>query len=117
MKFKTDENLPDEVADVLRRAGHDVSTVIGQHMQGEPDPTIASVCQREQRAVVTFDVGFADIRRYPPEEYFGLVVLRLRRQDKISVIEVVERLLPMLDQEPLEGTLWIVEEQRVRIRT
>jgi predicted nuclease of predicted toxin-antitoxin system len=28
MKFKVDENLPREVADLLRGAGHDATTVI-----------------------------------------------------------------------------------------
>ena len=40
MRFKIDENLPDEVAESPRRAGHDVTTVCGE-MSGEPDPDIA----------------------------------------------------------------------------
>ena len=37
MKFKTDENLPIEVADVLRQAGHDALTVHDQRLTGHPD--------------------------------------------------------------------------------
>ncbi len=116
MRFKTDENLPGEAAELLRSAGHDALTVFEQSLGGEPDPDLASICRREQRALVTLDLGFADIRTYPPEEYQGLIVLRLERQDKTYVFDVLERLLPMLEAEPLANRLWIVEEERVRIR-
>lgn len=95
MRFKVDENLPEEAAQLLRRAGYDASTVLGQNMGGESDPDLSLVCQREQRALITLDLGFADIRTYPPKEYFGLLVLRLKRQDKMHVVGTVERLLPM----------------------
>ena len=45
------------------------------------------------------------------------VVLRLHRQDKRHVLEVIEHLIPLLSSVPLEHLLWIVEETRVRIRS
>ena len=76
MKFKTDENLPLEVLQVLRQKGHDVLSVADQHLAGHPDSDIASICQVEQRALVTLDLDFADVRAYPPALYYGLIVLR-----------------------------------------
>jgi predicted nuclease of predicted toxin-antitoxin system len=116
VKFKVDENLPVEVADRLQQASYDALTVPEQHLSGSPDPEVASVCQEERRALVTLDTNFADIRAYPPDQFFGLIVLRLQRQDKPHVLEVLEHLVPMLPREPLERHLWIVEETRVRIR-
>lgn len=116
MRFKLDENLPVEIAVLLREAGHDASTVLEQKMGGKPDPDIAAACQREYRTLVTLDTDFADIRAYAPEEYAGILVFRLRRQDKPLLLDVVQRLLPLLDQESLDGQLWIVEEERVRVR-
>ena len=66
--------------------------------------------------MITLDADFADIRAYPPEQFPGLIVLRLRRQDKLHVLEVIGRLIPLLSSEPLEHLLWIVEETRLRIR-
>ncbi len=117
MKFKTDENLPEEAAELLRSAGHDTSTIFEQSIGGESDPEIASACRRERRALVTLDLGFADIRTYPPEEYHGLIVLRPKRQDKAHVTGMIEQLLPILEKEQLANRLWIVEEERVRIRS
>lgn len=116
MKFKADENSPEEAAKLLGDAGHDASTILDQSMGGEPDPDVASVCLTESRILVTLDLGFADIRAYPPERYPGLIVLRPGRQSKAHVMDMVGKILPTLDTESIAGKLWIVEGDRIRIR-
>ena len=116
MKFKLDENLPEDGVKVLANAGHDTSTALEEQLGGKHDSEIAHVCKIEQRALITLDTGFGDIRRYPPGEYPGIVVLRLTRQDKPNVLAVLERLLPKFSREPLAGHLWVVEEHRIRLR-
>ncbi len=56
MDFKIDENLPVELADCLRRLGHDAATVPDQDMSGSPDVDLAAACQAEKRALVTLEV-------------------------------------------------------------
>lgn len=116
MKVKVDENLPGEVADLFRAAGHEAETVVEERLGGIPDPVLSRIVRQEDRLLITLDLGFADIRAYPPERYAGLLVLRLRRQDKPHVLEVISRLMVPLAAEDPRGHLWIVEEQRVRIR-
>lgn len=96
MRFKVDENLPAEVTSTLRAAGHDAVSVIDQRMSGAADPDLASVCRTEQRALVTLDLDFSDIRTYPPGEFSGLIVLRPRSQAKPTVLSLVKQLLPLL---------------------
>jgi len=115
MKFQVDEKLPIEVVRLLEDNGHDALTVLGQNLGGEPDTRIAQVYKKEKRALITLDTDFSDIRTYPPEEFFGLIVLRLKTQDKSHVLSVVSRLINILFKEPLNRRLWIVEEGRVRI--
>lgn len=117
MQFKVDENLPVEVAGLLRAAGHDAVTVQEQNLAGSPDTDIAQICRQENRALLTLDTDFADIRAYPPSQYTGIVVLRLREQDKDSVLDVCADLVRLLTQEPLAHTLWIVDEHHLRIRS
>ena len=116
MRFKVDENLPGDVVAMLAAAGHDAVTVLDQGMGGQPDVNISSVIVREGRALVTLDLDFADIRTYPPGQYPGLLVLRVDRQDKASVLGCLARVLPMLVHEPVNGRLWIVGEKSVRMR-
>ena len=66
--------------------------------------------------VVTLDLDFADIRTYPPSDYAGIIVLRLTLLDKFHVLSVLQRVLPVLEREPLAGKLWIVDESSVRVR-
>ena len=116
MQFKIDENLPVEVADSLRTAGHDVMTIHDQKMVGNPDPLVISVCQKERRVLVTLDLDFADIRTYPPSEYPGIIVLRPRTQSRPSVEHLMTQILPLFGIEPLAGKLWIVQDNGLRIR-
>ena len=116
MRFKVDENLPLEAAEALRQAGHDAATVLEQMYGGSPDAQLADLCQREGRILVTLDMDL-DIRAYPPAEFPGLIVLRLRQQDKPHALEVLMRLIKLLGQEQLDRQLWIVDEKRVRIRS
>jgi len=116
MKFKVDENLPVEVAALLRQAGFDASTVLEQTLGGEADSTIAAICRIERRIIVTLDVDFADIRTYPPAHYAGILVLRIKQQDKPFLLKLFPRILHQLRQESIVGKLWIVDEQRIRVR-
>jgi predicted nuclease of predicted toxin-antitoxin system len=114
--FKTDENLPIEAADALRRHGFDVATVIEQRLGGSPDSDVIAVCRSEHRALVTLDTDFANIDAYPPADCAGIVVLRLARQDKTHVLGVLGGLVAHLNGIDLAGRLWIVEETRIRER-
>jgi predicted nuclease of predicted toxin-antitoxin system len=116
VKFKIDENLPIEFADLLIRVGHQAMTVYEQHLEGNSDQVIIDTCTKEGYILVTLDLDFADIRAYPPTQYPGLMVFRVVHQDKRHLMEVFQRAIPVLMQEPIEGRLWIIEETRVRIR-
>lgn len=116
MKFKVDENLPDEVAAILRSAGHDAESVREEGLQGSSDATLAERCCSERRAILTLDLDFADIRQYPPARYAGILVMRLVHQDKPHVLGVVRRIISTIEGQTVAGTLWIVGEEGIRIR-
>jgi predicted nuclease of predicted toxin-antitoxin system len=117
MQFKTDENVPLEAVDLLRAAGHDALSVFDQSLSGRPDSRIASVCKREDRTLITLDTDFADIRTYRPEDYPGLLVLRLAKQSAPEVLRVIRRLLGVLQTADCRGQLWIVDHERIRVRS
>jgi predicted nuclease of predicted toxin-antitoxin system len=116
MLFKVDENLHADVAKVLRSRGHDALTVHDQAMRGSTDAHLGDVCRTEGRAIISLDLDFANIREFPPENFPGLIVLRLADQSRPYVLRVIASVLDLLECEPLAGSLWIVEEHRVRIR-
>lgn len=116
MKFKFDENLPADLGAVLRAAGHDAHSVLDENLRGAADPSLAQVCQAEQRIFITLDLDFAHIKNYPPQDYHGIIVLRLARQDRDTVLAIIPRILALLQTEPIAQHLWIVDSSRTRIR-
>jgi predicted nuclease of predicted toxin-antitoxin system len=116
MKFKTDENPPVQVAALLSQHGHDTVRVDEQRLSGVVDAGLAAVCQAEQRAVVTLDLDFADIRAYPPENDAGIIVLRPAVQTVAAIVSMIGRVVTLLATEPVIGALWVVDDHRVRIR-
>jgi len=116
MRFKLDENLHPEVAPLLSKHGHDATTVWDEDLRGKADPEIAAACLREGRVLITFDLGFSDLRSYAPEKHAGIIVLRLGSQSRAHLLSVIHRVLDLLKQESPVGRLWVVGEQGVRIR-
>jgi predicted nuclease of predicted toxin-antitoxin system len=116
MQFKIDENLPFEIKELLENAKHDVKTVNEQHLQGAEDYALINICKNEKRVLITLDTDFSDIRTYPPQEYSGIIVLRVINQAKHHILEIFLRALPIIDRETLDRHLWIIEESRIRIR-
>lgn len=116
MKFELDENLPIEASLMLREAGHDAITVLDQKMGGKADNEIIQICSQEQRALITLDLDSADIKTYPPSNYPGIFVFRVKQQSRSKVLEVMGKLIPVLPSERIEKQLWIVEEDKIRVR-
>ncbi len=116
MRFKFDENLPADAARILREAGNDVVTVLEQGMKGTSDDSLTSVRTNEGRVLVTLDVDFANITAYPPRDHAGIVVLRLPRQDKFTILNVMRTLSVFVESQTVDRKLWIVEGERIRVR-
>ena len=85
MRFKLDENLPVELAEAFREAGHDAVTVLDQDLTGVQDPDLASICIRQGRTFVTFDTDIADVRTCTPSANPGFIVLRLEIQARLCI--------------------------------
>jgi predicted nuclease of predicted toxin-antitoxin system len=116
VKFKLDENLSPALASMFAAAGHDAHSVIEQALGGQPDDHVLDVCNRENRALISFDLDFANIIAYPPANFHGIVVLRLSSQAHLHAEAAVQRILAQLPAEEIPGRLWIVEEHRIRIQ-
>ena len=115
MRAKLDENLGTRGADLLRSAGWDVATVFGEDLCAASDATRAEVCRAEDRALLSFDVDFANTLRFRPDRYSGLIVLRLAEPMLPGDIErALLRVVALADGRSPVGKLWIVDDRRIR---
>jgi hypothetical protein len=58
------------------------------------------------------DLDFANIRAYPPGSHCGIIVLRLKGQDKPTVLRYVRRLATALSNRSPQSELWIIDGNR-----
>jgi len=115
MYFKIDENLPVEIAQLLITAGYNAKTVNEQRLKGVNDPVLINVCKNENRILVTLDMDFSDIKTYPPQNFAGIIVLKLRNQAKSYILKLFQKIIPIFNSEQIQQHLWIVEETKIRI--
>jgi predicted nuclease of predicted toxin-antitoxin system len=117
MRIKVDENLPVDVAVFFVKSGLNAETVCSEGMGGCTDRNLIALCKNEKRILITLDNHFSNIRAYPPNECCGIIVLRIANQSKPSILSLLDKLLVLMRKESdMSNRLWIVEEDRVRVR-
>lgn len=116
MKFKLDENFGKRTFQVFKKAGHDVTTVSGQNISGCRDQFLFDHCRQEERCLVTMDLDFSNVLRFPPESATGIAVFGPHEKPTLSLLEQLARqFIVALSRESITGRLWIVESDRIRI--
>jgi predicted nuclease of predicted toxin-antitoxin system len=115
VRLKLDENPGDRGADILRQAGHDVSSVRAQGLSGAPDSQVIEVCRRETRCLVTLDRGFGHTLVFDPSRYPGIAILRLpSRPTPDDLYAAIRTLISGLERRSIQGRLWTVQRGRIR---
>ena len=90
MKLKLDENLSRHLKPTLISLGHDVMTVADEGLLSQPDTVVAAAASGESRILLTLDVEFADLRKYPPGTHPGVVLFRPASLGAMTVNRFVE---------------------------
>lgn len=116
MKLKLDENLGCAIQEVFEQSGHDVASVVAEHLSGADDQTVFDACRREQRCLVTLDLDFADRIRFRSLDCGGIVVLRMPQRSTPALLRSLAlQTVAAFARMPMAGDLWIVEPGRMRI--
>lgn len=115
MKIKLDENLPLRLAGVLRNLKHDVHAVAEEGLVGCADNILWQTAQQESRLLITQDLEFSDTRRFIPGTHSGLLLVRLRSPDRMSLTQRVEDLFRREDVKTWNGCFVVATDRKVRI--
>ncbi len=67
MKFILDENVPVSVRDVLKANGHSVEIITDHAARGAKDPVVATISERLDAVLISFDGDFEKIAPRVPE--------------------------------------------------
>ena len=77
MRLLLDENLSQNQAAILREQGHDAVAVAEIGLSGQPDENIRAFAIEENRVLITLDVDFANLLRFPTAGTLGVVRLKI----------------------------------------
>lgn len=109
IKLKLDENLSRHLKPQLTALQYDVITAQEQGLLSKPDTAIAAAAKEEERILLTLDVEFGDLRKYPPGSHPGIILFRPRSLGPLAVNAFIEEFVRGTDIQRLTGSVVVVE--------
>ena len=112
-----DENLSRHLKPVLIAHGHDTMTAADENLLSRPDTELAHAAATEERMLLTLDVQFADLRKYPPGSHPGIILFRPLSLGPLSVNRFIADFMRSADLGALGGCVAVVDPGRLRVRS
>lgn len=116
-RFVIDEDMPRSTGKALNALRHDVKDVRDCGLRGANDESIFQFAQQNRATLLTSDVGFGNLLRFPIGKHYGIVIARF--PNDMTTPEINRRLIEAIEnftEEDFRGKLIIVEPGKVRIR-
>jgi len=119
MRFFADHCVPHSIGEPLTSEGHEVIRLSTQLPSDADDSTVIEEAQEMSAILLSLNGDFADLIRYPPDHYGGIVALQVRNRPE-AIPSIVDKLLEYMEQHPRQkhysGKLFLVEAHRIRVR-
>jgi len=117
VKFLIDADMPRSCKEVIENLGYKVIDVRDIGLGAAPDQKIIEYASSHDYIILTRDLDFGDIIRYPLEKHHGVVILRLPHIFTANEINIaLSRFLKSVKGEDIINSVVIVELGRYRVR-
>ena len=116
--FFADHCVPTVVVDELQQVGYKVLVLKDHLPTASPDEIVIDEAGRFEAVLISLNGDFADIVRFPPSNYHGIIGLQVKNRPRL-IPHIMSRLLDFLasqERSDLTGKLILVEPDRIRIR-
>lgn len=112
-----DEDLPRSLAPRLRATGLEAHDVRDLGLRGKSDQEIFAYAVTHGLALLTADVGFGNVLRFPLGTHAGIAVARFPNELPTGALNqaILEAVRELSDEE-ISGNLLVVEPGRLRLR-
>ncbi len=115
MKIFADECVYQATTDYLIAHGFETLTAQEAGFAGCKNGELIRYAAQNQMVFLTRDLDFTDIRVYPPQNFHGIIALRISPENQATIHE---KLLEMLRENPLPslvGRLALIAQNKYRI--
>ena len=117
LSFLIDEDLPRSLAGALRASGFEAVDVRDVGLRGVDDTFVFDRALDQRRFLLSGDLGFGNLRRFPLGSHWGIGVVRYPNEaSPTTVIAAVIDAVQGVDEAVIRGGLMIIEPGRVRVR-
>ena len=116
MRLLADLHNAPRTVQLLRSLGHDVLRVTDLLLATASDETIVERAAQDERIILTQNLDMTAIIALSRRQYPSLVTLRLSSVRIEFVNTILQRTLPILEQDLLQGAFLTIEASRVRLR-
>jgi len=93
-----------------------LATVEERGLAGAADDIVLSQTLSEKRVLLSRDLDFSNILRYPPAIHLGIIVLQIRPETTDTVHRVLATVLAYFSPESIQQALVIVDHNKFRER-
>jgi predicted nuclease of predicted toxin-antitoxin system len=116
VKILADENISPRILAFLRAKGIDAVDVKEKGWYGSTDRYVLEMAYADERFVLTHDSDFGTLAINEGAPCYGIIYIRLKNLKVENVCGVLEK-LSKIDIEIAKGSIVVVEDARVRIRS
>lgn len=118
LKVLVDEDLPRSTAALLQSLGINASDVRDVGLKGASDAQVFEYAQKEERIIITRDVEFGNILKYPPRSHYGVIVIRLpNTYVRDQILGVIRKFFVEVEKKELVRHIVVLEVDKYRIRS
>lgn len=118
LKVLVDEDLPRSTAALLQSLGINAIDVRDVGLKAASDTQVFEYAQKEERIIITRDVEFGNILKYPPRSHYGVIVIRLpNTYVRDQILGVIRKFFVEVEKKELVRHIVVLEVDKYRIRS
>ena len=116
-KFLADENISPQTVKLLRDLGYDIKAVAETGLKGHEDGEIVALAEKENRIIITHDVGFGSIYYFSKRQQVGVIIVRVHPSTLEEVNPIITNFLTKVDLEKnkLTKKLIVLNKKKYRV--
>jgi len=92
LRFFADQCVPGSIIRGLREKGHEILRLKDSIAVDSPDPVVLAKAHELDAVLLSLNGDFADIVRYPPAAYKGIIALQVRNHPE-AIPQLISRLV------------------------